>query len=68
VRADRLRRSCCWCRPAAGFEVSPAAAPTPLTIARTLVARGATVQVEDPPEARAELVRLGRELVTVDGA
>jgi predicted DNA-binding transcriptional regulator YafY len=39
------------------------AAPTPLMIAQTLAGWGATVQVEGPPEVRAELTRLGRELV-----
>ena len=39
------------------------AAPTPLMIAQTLAGWGATVQVEGPPEVRAELARLGRELV-----
>jgi hypothetical protein len=32
-------------------------------IAQTLVGWGATVQVEEPPEVRTELARLGRELV-----
>jgi len=42
------------------------AAPTPLMIAQTLAGWGATVAVESPPEVRAELARLGRELVAAN--
>lgn len=42
------------------------AAPTPLMIAQILAGWGATVQVENPPEVRAELARLGRELVAAN--
>lgn len=38
-------------------------APTPRDIARTLSGWGATVEVVDPPEVRAELARIGTELV-----
>jgi predicted DNA-binding transcriptional regulator YafY len=37
-------------------------APTPRDIARTLSGWGATVEVLDPPEVRAELARIGTEL------
>jgi predicted DNA-binding transcriptional regulator YafY len=40
------------------------AAPTPLMIAQPLAGWGAMIEVEDSPEVRAELVRLGTELVT----
>jgi predicted DNA-binding transcriptional regulator YafY len=39
------------------------AAPTPLMIAQTLAGWGAHVQVEEPEPVRAELARLGRELL-----
>ncbi len=39
------------------------AAPTPLMIAQPLAGWGALVEVEDSPEVRAELARLGAELV-----
>ena len=39
------------------------AAPTPLMIAQPLAGWGAMIEVEDSPEVRAELVRLGTELV-----
>ncbi|MFB9385418.1 helix-turn-helix transcriptional regulator [Pseudonocardia petroleophila] len=37
-------------------------APTALDLARTLAGWGAAVEVLDPPEVRAELARIGREL------
>jgi predicted DNA-binding transcriptional regulator YafY len=37
-------------------------APTPRDLARTLSGWGATVEVLDPPEVRAELARIGTEL------
>ena len=39
------------------------AAPTPLMIAQPLAGWGAMIEVEDSPEVRAELARLGAELV-----
>ncbi len=39
------------------------AAPTPLMIAQPLAGWGAMIEVEDSPEVRAELARLGGELV-----
>ncbi|MFC8596746.1 helix-turn-helix transcriptional regulator, partial [Isoptericola sp. NPDC057191] len=39
------------------------AAPTPLDVARHLAGWGAQARVVSPPEVRAELARLGRELV-----
>jgi predicted DNA-binding transcriptional regulator YafY len=39
------------------------AAPTPLDIARNLAGWGAAVEVLDPPQVQAELVRIGAELV-----
>ncbi|MFC4851952.1 helix-turn-helix transcriptional regulator [Actinophytocola glycyrrhizae] len=39
------------------------AAPTPLMIAQPLAGWGAMIEVEDSPEVRAELARLGTELV-----
>jgi hypothetical protein len=37
--------------------------PTPLDLARHLAGWGALVDVEEPDEVRAELARIGRELV-----
>jgi len=39
------------------------AAPTPLMIAQHLAGWGALIEVTDPPAVRAELARLGAELV-----
>lgn len=39
------------------------AAPTPLMVAQPLAGWGAMIEVEDSPEVRAELARLGAELV-----
>jgi predicted DNA-binding transcriptional regulator YafY len=39
------------------------AAPTPLDIARNLAGWGAAVEVLDPPQVRAELARIGAELL-----
>jgi predicted DNA-binding transcriptional regulator YafY len=44
------------------------AAPTPLMIAQTLAGWGAMVQVEEPESVRAELARLGAELVAANAA
>ncbi|MGV9305231.1 helix-turn-helix transcriptional regulator [Nonomuraea sp. NPDC003727] len=43
------------------------AAPTPLMIAQQLAGWGALVEVVDGPEVRAELARLGAELVALHG-
>ena len=68
------RGSCRCCATTSGGTATPrtelddgrarvrVAAPTPLDIARNLAGWGALVEVEGPPEVRAELARIGAEL------
>ncbi|SKC66733.1 helix-turn-helix transcriptional regulator [Krasilnikoviella flava] len=53
---------------AAGRVRVRVAAPTPLDLARHLAGWGAQADVVGPPEVRAELARLGAELVAAHGA
>jgi predicted DNA-binding transcriptional regulator YafY len=45
-----------------------AGAPAPRDIARTLSGWGSAVEVVEPPEVRAELARIGSELVASYGS
>ncbi|WP_278262781.1 WYL domain-containing protein [Nocardia sp. AG03] len=64
ILADQQGRHCTLLGPAADGRVrAHVTADTPKMVARQLAGWGADVEVIEPPEIRAELVALGRELV-----
>ncbi|MFB7878481.1 helix-turn-helix transcriptional regulator [Nocardia sp. NPDC056064] len=68
ILADQQGRHCTLLGPAADGRVrAHITADTPKMVARQLAGWGADVEVIDPPEIRAELVALGRELIEGNG-